>query len=139
MCLSINPDNKPQTAITDIVCYKFLKIEKNSKNEILYCTPYIKDKVIIGNTYKSKLKHERYARTDIEIGLHSFLTQVVASHYASIIYVADYDWYGHAKIAIAKCIIPKGAKYYTGYFNGYDSYASNELTYLEIVEDLTLA
>ena len=34
---------------------------------------------------------------------------------------------------IAKCIIPKGAEYYEGYFCGRKAYASNKLKYTEIV------
>ena len=34
---------------------------------------------------------------------------------------------------IAKCIIPKGASYYKGRFGGYTSYASDILTYVELI------
>ena len=81
-----------------------------------YYTPYQQFEVKIGETYFSKL--DKWYNI-VEKGLHSFETLKDAKDCRDI---------------IAKCIIPKGSEYYKGMFNDNISYASNKLTYLEIIE-----
>lgn len=85
--------------------------------KVLYYTPYQSKEIEIGKTYKSSL--ERY---DISIhkGLHSFETLEDAKKDGINVY--------------AKCIIPKGSKFFRGMFNGSISYASNRITYLKLVK-----
>lgn len=83
-----------------------------------YLTPYQKVKIEIGKTYTSDLE-----KIDdiIERGLHSFEK------------IDDVDILCGTD-STAKCVIPKGSAYYIGEFHGRVSYASDKLTYLEIVE-----
>ena len=84
-----------------------------------YQTYYRGFKVEIGETYTSDL--EKIDGT-IEKGLHTFKTMEDAK---SVSYI------------VAKCIIPKGSKYYEGLFDhdaSYASYASDRITYVEIVK-----
>ena len=83
---------------------------------IVYRTFYQGFKVKMGETYTSEL--EKIDDT-IEKGLHSFETMEVAKSFSNI---------------VAKCIIPKGSKYYEGLFGCDASYASDRITYVEIVK-----
>jgi hypothetical protein len=80
-------------------------------------TPFRYSPVEIGKTYESELE---VCGDTIEKGLHSF-KKVVRPYYKD-------------NAIFVKCIIPKGSKYYEGLFNDRISYASNKLTYLEIIE-----
>ena len=82
-----------------------------------YFTPYRDMLVKMGNTYKSKLSKEG---ASIEKGIHSFASQKDAKN-------LGYD-------CVAKCIIPKWSIYYKGLYERDPAYASNVLTYIEIVE-----
>lgn len=84
-------------------------------------TPYRKAIVKIGETYTSKLEKES---NTISRGLHTFKYECNAVDDARVRVF-------HA--TIVKCIIPKGAVYYTGQFGGCVSYASNKLKYVEQV------
>ena len=95
------------------------------KESEVYQTPYQWFKVIIGETYTSKLNK---IDSIVEEGLHSFAT------------LKDAKARPNSSI-VAKCIIPKGSEYYEGvykvgfrYIENYKSYASDTLTYLEIVK-----
>lgn len=78
-------------------------------------TPYKKMIVEMGKTYTSEL--ERYGDL-VEQGLHSFEVLEGADNEADV---------------VAKCIIPKGSYYYKGTFDGYVSFASDTLKYIEII------
>jgi hypothetical protein len=88
---------------------------------LVILTPLRKAEIKIGETYKSKLiKNDSL----IEEGIHSFESFEDAKRLASL----DENRF------VAKCIIPKGSKYYIGkYGNGYVSYASDTLKYVEIL------
>jgi hypothetical protein len=79
-------------------------------------TPFKNFKVIIGETYTSELIKDEAG--NVHEGLHSF---------------RSYKNLSNSGI-IAKCIIPKGSQYYEGKFGKKISYASNKLTYVEIVK-----
>ena len=84
-------------------------------------TPYRDFIVEIGKTYDSVLvKNNGY----VHAGLHSYKDPIDAKKY-------DYGIY-------AECIIPKGSEYYEGTFWDMDSYASDKLTYVKIIEDCLL-
>ena len=82
-----------------------------------YLTPYQDMLVKMGNTYKSKLSKKG---ASIEEGIHSLASQRDAKS-------LGYD-------CVAKCIIPKWSIYYKGLYRCAPAYASNVLTYIEIVE-----
>lgn len=82
-------------------------------------TTYQNANVKIGKTYKSELKREPL---EINVGLHSFKNLDDAKRDAYNICI------------FAKCIIPKGSKYYIGFYKSYTSYASNKLKYVDIVK-----
>lgn len=82
-------------------------------------TPYRKYPIEIGKTYTSDLVCNEY--NEVEIGLHSFINKQDAFD--------DVIQNGF----VVKCIIPKGSKYYEGTFDISESYASDCITYIEIV------
>jgi hypothetical protein len=85
-------------------------------------TPYQKVGIKIGETYKSKLIKDDLL---IEEGIHSFESFKSANYFASF----------EEKKIVAKCIIPKGSEYYVGNFNGFVSYASDTLKYVEVLTE----
>jgi hypothetical protein len=89
-----------------------------------YKTPYQETEIKIGETYISKLikNNDR-----VEEGLHSFATLKDAKA-LTIIVSCRYNY------VIAKCVIPKGSRYYKGKFDTYTSYASDTLSYVEIIK-----
>lgn len=118
MCLILEKDSPVKLAKNDIICYKLL-----IKNAGKYYTPYRDYRIIIGQTYMSKLElFQRDTYDKIEDGLHSYanLSDVSELYEASSYY-------------IVKCCIPKGSCYYQGIFNSKDSYASDCLRYDEII------
>jgi hypothetical protein len=91
----------------------------NAKDSIIL-TPYQDVEIKIGETYKSELI--KYGSL-IDEGIHSVKNLEDANYFASF----DKNRF------VAKCIIPKGSKYYIGNFNGYVSYASDTLKYIEVL------
>jgi len=132
MCLNLNINAKKHKAKSDLVCYKIAR--KDSINSRLV-TYFQMAKISIGKTYTSELF--RYSVADrfnnkrsayVDFGLHSFKTYEQA-----LMFYTDRDYV--VGICLIKCVIPKGAWYYEGLFSTYDSYASSNLRYDEIVFD----
>ena len=93
-------------------------INKKEVISLKIATPYRYFPIEVGKTYNSELA--KYDKS-IHEGLHSFKNlHDVKNDYSGI---------------CAECIIPKGSKYYEGKFSNYDSYASDKLTYVKIIED----
>lgn len=84
----------------------------------VYKTIYQNFTVKIGETYTSPL--EKMYDT-VHVGFHSYAN--IRDTQRSIL----------GDEVIAKCIIPKGASYYKGIYDGYTSYASDILTYVELI------
>jgi hypothetical protein len=126
MCLYIQKESKREKADEDIVVYKVLLRYADDRGNILK-TLYKKVKVELGKTYKSRLFKEKFINIHhINYGLHTFIEQPGLTKF-------NYNITPY----VAKCIIPKGSFYYKGRFhdeNFDDSYASNKLTYIEIIE-----
>ena len=81
-------------------------------------TPYKIYPIKFDTLYETKLeKHE----SSINYGFHSFASLAAAKHDSGGLY---------EPYIFAKCIIPKGAKYYEGKFIGEKSYASDKLKYI---------
>lgn len=125
MCLQITRFSKLHTAKEDMVVYKF--IYEDGFNDNQYITPYMGDIVEIGKTYNSNLEIDKYFVANFLLecrkGLHSLKTlkglkKIMKNRYHAI---------------PVKCIIPKGAHYYIGWFCKARSYASDSLIYSEII------
>ena len=123
MCLFIN-QLEPKIADKDIVCYKLVK-----RTEIkgVYKSNYLRFEYIIRQLYINyfDIKYvdmliiRRYNLFAIENGMfHSY------ANYLSAITVLP-------NRVTLKCIIPKGAYYFEGYFGNYPSYASSQIKILE--------
>ena len=70
MCLNLNLFGLvPRIAFKDIKCYKVVSKTEYASGLIVYRTPFVADRINIGDTYTSKF--ERRGLT-IEKGLHSF-------------------------------------------------------------------
>jgi hypothetical protein len=82
-------------------------------------TPYRNYPVVIGETYQSDLVvvDDRGIGNEVEVGLHSFKHESDCKKF---------------DLVLVKCIIPKGSEYYEGFFKDYESYASNQLKYVEV-------
>ena len=84
----------------------------------VYQTVYQGFNIKIGETYTSSLEKKD---DTVHMGLHSYANIRDTQH--SIL----------GDEVIAKCIIPKGASYYKGTYNACISYASDTLTYVELI------
>lgn len=121
MCLDIKRFSFAKRAKTDIVCYKFLV--KNDYNEL--ATPYRYRLITIGSTYESELKVKSrfFKNSRVEDGLHSLVNKSDVSR-----------CFRGTRGVVVKCIIPAGSRYFEGHFDIYMSYASDKITYVEIID-----
>ena len=124
MCLFIN-QLEPKIADKDIICYKLVK-----RTEIkgVYKSNIQRFEYIIRQLYTNyfdikyvdMLIKRRYNLFAIEEGMfHSY-----ASNVYFILKPLQY-------CTLLKCIIPKGAYYFKGYYGNYPSYASSQIKILE--------
>jgi hypothetical protein len=119
MCLYLTKD-KPKLikAEKDVVCYKIFFESWISKTRLV--SAYMNFWYTIGKLYKcpAPIQKERLRKNDAgythSIGAgcyHSFATLQDAE-------ITVCNMHGHLKAVIAECIIPKGTRYYDGYFGG---------------------
>ncbi len=123
MCLFIN-HLEPKIADKDIVCYKLVE---RTKIKGIYKSKYQEFEYVIRQLYTNyfdikyidMLIKRRYSRSAIEEGMfHSYTNYLLA---ITIL----------PNLVVLKCIIPKGAYYFEGYFGNYPSYASSQIKILE--------
>lgn len=123
MCLFIN-HLEPKIANKDIVCYKLVE---RTKIKGIYKSKYQEFEYVIRQLYTNyfdikyidMLIKRRYSRSAIEEGMfHSYTNYLLA---ITIL----------PNLVVLKCIIPKGAYYFEGYFGNYPSYASSQIRILE--------
>ena len=123
MCLFIN-HLEPKIADKDIVCYKLVE---RTKIKGIYKSKYQEFEYVIRQLYTNyfdikyidMLIKRRYSRFAIEEGMfHSYTNYLLA---ITIL----------PNLVVLKCIIPKGAYYFEGYFGNYPSYASSQIRILE--------
>lgn len=136
MCLDLrNGRDKLLVAEDDIVCYKVLFnyiYELGNKTDNPLLTYYQFFPVEMGKEYSSKLV---MIDENVEIGLHSFCTDLEAKHFVhrKSAFAVNINLY------VVKCVIPKGSKYYHGSFfsmlGDFNSYASDTLRYEEIIKN----
>ena len=131
MCLPIRRNQKPEIAIEPIVCYKCLTEDMLS--------PCFEQKYELGKMLTSEFSiNKKGYQDEIKKGLHTFVNEYEAKNISK-----DFGWYnrisgriGIQASIVVKCIIPKGATYYTAVsmiVGVTYEYASNQLIPLEII------
>ena len=133
MCLVIKQlESKiePKIADKDIICYKLVE---RTKIKGVYKSSFIGFEYIIRQLYTNNIKIEfsyfLIKHTSIIDSPITYIEEGMFHSYASCLYpvtLSPLPW-----CALLKCIIPKGAYYYEGYFDNYPSYASSQIKILE--------
>ena len=127
MCLIIS-ELRPKIADKDIVCYKLVK---RTKIKGIYKSSFQGFEYIIRQLYTNNLDI-KFAN---KIMKHSFykcfykIEKDMFHSYASYLCPVILSPLPHC--ALLKCIIPKGAYYFEGYFDDSPSYASSQIKILE--------
>ena len=126
MCLFIN-HLEPKIADKDIICYKLVK---RTKIKGIYKSSFQGFEYIIRQLYTNNL------------GI-SFANKSIKRYFYKCFYVIEKGmFHSYASnlypilsplpnCALLKCIIPKGAYYFEGYFDESPSYASSQIKILE--------
>ena len=131
MCLVIN-HLEPKIADKDIICYKLVK---RTKIKGIYKSSFQRFEYIIRQLYTNNLDI-RFVDKIIKnldttrSGLCLYIIEEGMFHsYASHLYPVILSPLPNG--ALLKCIIPKGAYYFEGYFDDSPSYASSQIKILE--------
>lgn len=132
MCLEkVKTDYK--IAEKDIVCYKVILKYKSKKD---YTSPYRKSKYSMGETYKAHLFPNHPFNKKVPTGIHTFKTEKGARRLIEILDKLYANSLRYPDLCFAKCIIPKGTKYYEGMYDvnalglwWYKSYAAEYLKF----------
>ena len=126
MCLIIS-ELRPKIADKDIVCYKFVE---RTKIKGVYKSSFIGFEYIIRQLYTNNIKIEfsyKFIKDRVLFGY--FIEEGMFHSYASYLYPVILSPLPNC--ALLKCIIPKGAYYFEGYFDESPSYASSQIKILE--------
>ena len=126
MCLAIN-HLKPKIADKDIVCYKLVE---RTKIKGIYKSSFQGFEYIIRQLYTNNINIKfsyKLIKDKVLFG-HSIEEDMFHS-YASYLYPVILSPLPYS--ALLKCIIPKGAYYFEGYFDDSPSYASSQIKILE--------
>ena len=129
MCLLIN-NLEPKIADKDIVCYKFVKrtkikgVYKSSFQEFEYVI-----RQLYINNFDIKFSYFLIKHTSIIGSPITYIEEGMFHSYASCLYPVTLSPLPNC--ALLKCIIPKGAYYFEGYFDDSPSYASSQIKILE--------
>ena len=130
MCLDIN-HLKPKIADKDIVCYKLVK---RTKIKGIYKSSFQGFEYIIRQLYTNNLDI-RFANKSIKRYFYKCFYKIeegMVHSYESYLYPVILSPLPHG--ALLKCIIPKGAYYFEGYFDDSPSYASSQIKILEEIK-----
>ena len=126
MCL-ITANPIPKIADEDIVCYKLVK---RTKVKGIYKSSFQGFQYVIRQLYTNNIKIEFSHKLIKDKVLFGYSIEEGVFHsYASCLYpvtLSPLPW-----CALLKCIIPKGAYYFEGYFDESPSYASSQIKILE--------
>ena len=128
MCLYLNC-LEPKVADKDIVCYKLVKrtnikgVYKSSFKEFEYVI-----RQLYINNFDIKFSYFLIKHISIIGSPIAYIEEGMFHSYASNLYpiLSPLPW-----CALLKCIIPKGAYYFEGYFDDCPSYASSQIKILE--------
>ena len=127
MCLHLN-HLEPKIADKDIVCYKLVK---RTKIKGIYKSSFQEFEYIIRQLYTNNLDI-RFANKSIKRSFYKrfyIIEEGMFHSYASYLYPVILSPLPCG--ALLKCIIPKGAYYFEGYFDDSPSYASSQIKILE--------
>ena len=127
MCLFIN-HLEPKIADKDIICYKLVK---RTKTKGIYKSSFQGFEYIIRQLYTNNLDI-RFANKSIKRSFYKcfyIIEEGMFHSYASCLYPVILSPLPYC--ALLKCIIPKGAYYFEGYFDESPSYASSQIKILE--------
>ena len=118
---------KPKIADKDIICYKLVV---RTKIKGVYKSSFQGFEYIIRQLYTNNLDI-RFANKSIKRSFYKcfyIIEEDMFHSYASNLYpiLSPLPW-----CALLKCIIPKGAYYFEGYFDESPSYASSQIKILE--------
>ena len=131
MCLIVN-NPIPKIADKDIICYKMV-----TKYRIkgVYLSEYQSFEYIIGRLYTNNIdvKHSEALLQTIYRKDTSLTGTYSISDFMFHSYQSPYKYSIRAD-TIVKCVIPKGAYYFEGYFDNSPSYASSQIKILEEIK-----
>ena len=129
MCLHLNY-LELKIADKDIVCYKL--VEK-TKIKGVYKSSFKKFEYIIRRLYTNNINYsfanKVIKETKVFISYIQYTEEGMFHSYASYLYPVILSPLPCG--ALLKCIIPKGAYYFEGYFDDSPSYASSQIKILE--------
>lgn len=134
MCLIIM-QLEPKIADKDIVCYKLVK---RTKIKGIYKSSFQRFEYVIRQLYTNNInysfankviKKERIFISYMNYLEEDFIEEDMFHSYASNLYPVILSPLPNC--ALLKCIIPKGAYYFEGYFDEIPSYASSQIKILE--------
>ena len=134
MCLDIN-HLKPKIADKDIVCYKLVK---RTKIKGVYKSSFQRFEYVIRQLYTNNInysfankviKKERIFISYMNYLEEDFIEEGMFHSYVNHLYPVILSPLPNC--ALLKCIIPKGAYYFEGYFDDSPSYASSQIKILE--------
>lgn len=127
LVLSTKEHQIKRIADEDIICYKYVNYIHKKKR---FVTPYQHRRIEIEKSYSADFRLvQHYNYVVVTEGIHSFKNlESCIDDSKSLFFDND-----GMKTHFVKCLIPKGAEYYCGNFLIYEAYASNKITYLEII------
>ena len=129
MCLYVT-HLEPKIADKDIICYKLVK---RTKIKGIYKSSFQRFEYIIRKLYTN----------NINIRFVNKIVKTWCLTYPYLMYNIDEGMFHSYKLpyqhsiyanTLVKCIIPKGAYYFEGYFGNYPSYASSQIKILEEIK-----
>ena len=134
MCLIIM-QLEPKIADKDIVCYKLVK---RTKIKGVYKSSFQRFEYVIRQLYTNNInysfankviKKERIFISYMNYLEEDFIEEGMFHSYVNHLYPVILSPLPNC--ALLKCIIPKGAYYFVGYFDDAPSYASSQIKILE--------
>ena len=127
MCL-VTKQLEPKIADKDIVCYKLVK---RTKTKGVYKSIFQEFEYVIRQLYTNNLDI-RFANKSMKWYFYKSFYKIeegMFHSYVSHLYPAILRPLPNH--TLLKCIIPKGAYYFKGYYGNYPSYASSQIKILE--------